>query len=54
MNKQSGDQTNFAKKEENVSFLIACHVKEKTQQNMWYLDTSCSNHMCEEKYEFSD
>ncbi|KAL6339984.1 hypothetical protein AAG906_038819 [Vitis piasezkii] len=25
------------------------HANEETQQNMWYLDTGCSNHMCGEK-----
>ena len=54
MNKQSGDQTNFAEKEEEVSLLMVCHVKEKTQPNMWYLDTGCSNHMCGENEAFSD
>ncbi|KAI5411585.1 hypothetical protein KIW84_056594 [Lathyrus oleraceus] len=54
LNKRSGDQTNFAEKEEEVSLLMVCHVKEETQQNMWYLDTGCSNHMCGEKEAFSD
>ena len=54
MNKQSGDKTNFAEKEEEVSLLMACHIKVATQQNMWYLDTGCSNHMCGEKEAFSD
>jgi len=46
LNRQSGENTNFAEKEEDVSFSMVCHVKEETQQNMWYLDTGCSNHMC--------
>lgn len=54
LNKQSGDQTNFAEKEEEVSLLMVCHMKEETQQNMWYLDTGCSNHMCGEKEAFSN
>ena len=33
---------------------MVCHVKEETQQNMWYLDTSCSNHICGDKMMFSD
>ena len=54
MNKQNGDQTNFTEKEEEVSFLMVCHANEETQQNMWYLDTGCSNHMCGENKAFSD
>ena len=42
------------KKEEEVSLLMVCHMKEETQQNMWYLDTGYSNHMCGEKKAFSD
>ncbi|KAL5765184.1 hypothetical protein ACOSQ2_017778 [Xanthoceras sorbifolium] len=33
---------------------MVCHVNEETQQNMWYLDTGCSNHMCGDKKVFSD
>ena len=33
---------------------MVCHVKEETQQNMWYLDTGCSNHMCGDKMMFSN
>ncbi|KAL5766858.1 hypothetical protein ACOSP7_017475 [Xanthoceras sorbifolium] len=54
LNKQNGERTNFAKKEEEVSLLMVCHVNEETQQNMWYLDTGCSNHMCGDKKVFSD
>uniref|UniRef100_A0A803PAK3 CCHC-type domain-containing protein n=1 Tax=Cannabis sativa TaxID=3483 RepID=A0A803PAK3_CANSA len=41
-------------KEEEVSLLMVCHVKEETQQNMWYFDTGCSNHMCGDKKAFSE
>lgn len=54
LNRQSGENTNFAEKEEDVPLLMVCHVKEETQQNMWYLDTGCSNHMCGDKEAFSD
>ena len=33
---------------------MVCHVKEETQQNLWYLDTGCSNHMCGDKEVFSE
>jgi hypothetical protein len=54
LNRQSGENTKFAEKEEEVSLLMVCHVKEETQQNMWYLDTGCSNHMCGDNEAFSD
>ncbi|RDX97173.1 hypothetical protein CR513_20081, partial [Mucuna pruriens] len=54
LNKDNGDKTNFIEKEEEVSLLMVCHVKKETQQNIWYLDTSCSNHMCGNKMMFSD
>ncbi|KAF7154611.1 hypothetical protein RHSIM_Rhsim01G0080600 [Rhododendron simsii] len=54
LNRQSGERTNFAEKEEEVSLLMVCHVKEETPQNMWYLDTGCSNHMCGDKKLFSN
>ncbi|KAL5828603.1 hypothetical protein ACOSQ3_018071 [Xanthoceras sorbifolium] len=40
--------------EEKVSLLMVCHTKEKTHQNLWYLDTGCNNHMCGDKNAFSD
>lgn len=54
VNKQPGERTNFAVKEKEVSLLMVCHMKEEGQQNMWYLDTGCSNHMCGDKTTFSD
>ena len=54
MNRQNGERTNFVEKEEEVSLLMVCHTKEETQQNMWYLDTGCSNHMCGDKKAFSE
>lgn len=47
-------QSNFAEKEEEVTLLMACHDKEETHKKfLWYLDTSCSNHMSGEKSVFS-
>ena len=54
LNRNRGVKSNFAEKEEEVSLLMACHVKEEIHQNMWYLDTGCSNHMCGDKTMFSD
>ncbi|KAL6337938.1 hypothetical protein AAG906_005403 [Vitis piasezkii] len=51
---EHGEKSNFAEKqEEGVSLLMACYAKEETHQNMWYLDTGCSNHMCGDKNAFS-
>ncbi|KAF1895860.1 hypothetical protein Lal_00037977 [Lupinus albus] len=46
LNKQSVDQSNFVEKKEKLVFLMVCHMKEETQQNI--------NHMCGEKKTFSD
>ncbi|XP_074588084.1 uncharacterized protein LOC141843983 [Curcuma longa] len=54
LNKQYEERSNFVEKEEEVSLLMVCHVNEETQQNMWYLDTGCSNHMCGDKTTFSE
>ena len=56
MNKDNGERANFAEKEKEqvVSILMVCHVMEETQQNLWDLDTSCSNHMCGDKEVFSE
>ncbi len=33
---------------------MVCHPKEETSSNAWYLDTSCSNHLCGSKSAFSE
>ncbi|KAL5841332.1 hypothetical protein ACOSQ3_011935 [Xanthoceras sorbifolium] len=55
LNKEHGEKSNFAanQEEEIVSLLMACHTKEEVDQNMWYLDTGYSNHMCGDKFTFS-
>lgn len=42
---------NYAKLEEDV--LLMAHIAEETE-NMWYLDSCCSNHMCGTKWWFSE
>ncbi|KAH9735189.1 hypothetical protein KPL71_017659 [Citrus sinensis] len=55
LNKNRGEKSNFTEnKEEEISLLMACHTKEESHQNLWYLDTGCSNHMCGDKSAFSD
>ncbi|KAA3473124.1 Retrovirus-related Pol polyprotein from transposon TNT 1-94 [Gossypium australe] len=46
------NRANFAENEE-VFLLTACNVKKETQNNLWYLDTGCSNHMSGDKSAFS-
>ncbi|KAH7573976.1 hypothetical protein JRO89_XS03G0234000 [Xanthoceras sorbifolium] len=33
---------------------MVCHTKETTHQDLWYLDSGCSNDMCGDKNPFSD
>ena len=47
-------KSNYAEKDEEVSLLMASHVKERISNYMWYLDTSCSNHTCGDKSMFID
>ncbi|KAL5820759.1 hypothetical protein ACOSQ3_022641 [Xanthoceras sorbifolium] len=56
LNKEHGENSNFAvnQEEEIVSLLMACHAKEEINQNMWYLETGCNNHMCGDKFVFSE
>lgn len=42
----------FQKKEE-TTLLLVCQSEEKTPQELWYLDTGCSNHMCDNISSFS-
>ncbi|XP_058111644.1 uncharacterized protein LOC131254962 [Magnolia sinica] len=54
LRRDGGKQSNFAEKEE-VSLLMACHVKEETHKKfLWYLYTGCNNHMSGEKFVFSE
>ncbi|GKV47925.1 hypothetical protein SLEP1_g54775 [Rubroshorea leprosula] len=48
-----GEKSNFAQIEEEISLLMVCHDGEGSNKNLWYLDTSCSNHMCGDKAAFS-
>ncbi|GKV28920.1 hypothetical protein SLEP1_g37906 [Rubroshorea leprosula] len=48
-----GEKSNFAQIEEEISLLMVCHDGERSNKNLWYLDTGCSNHMCGDKAAFS-
>lgn len=54
INNYDGKQYHFVEKEDEVSFLMAFHVKEENYKNLSYLDTGCSNHKCREKTAFSE
>lgn len=52
LSKDRGQKSNFSERDEQdkaITLLMGCHSKEKTRANLWYLDTSCSNHMCGKK-----
>ncbi|PRQ55909.1 putative RNA-directed DNA polymerase [Rosa chinensis] len=50
-----GERSNYAEiEEEETTLLRACHNKEEKSNNLWYLDSGCSNHMCGNKLLFSD
>jgi len=40
--------------EEEISLLMAYTAKEKASNDVWYLDTGCSNHMSGQKEAFSE
>ena len=49
MSKGRREQSHYVEKEEEISLLMACCAKEEANQNLWYLDISCSNHICGDK-----
>ncbi|XP_060670258.1 uncharacterized protein LOC107433446 [Ziziphus jujuba] len=51
---ERSERSNFAEKEEEISLLMVSHIQEETNENLWYLDTGCSNHMCGVKSAFYD
>jgi hypothetical protein len=53
-NKEKWQKSNFTKNKEEETLLMAFHTKNhKCEQDVWYLDTGCSNHMCGSKSLFS-
>ncbi|PRQ55987.1 putative RNA-directed DNA polymerase [Rosa chinensis] len=49
-----GEKANFAEKEEKEEEILLMAYHEGTNTDVWYLDSGCSNHMCGNKYLFSD
>lgn len=54
LNREHGKKSNDAEKDKEVPQLTACHVKEKTRNHMWCLDTGYRNHICSDKFVFTD
>ncbi|XP_031251702.1 uncharacterized protein LOC116109610 [Pistacia vera] len=57
LNKHRGERSNLVESNENeeeVSLLMVTDPKEETHKILWYLDTSCNNHMCGDRSTFSD
>ncbi|GKU89317.1 hypothetical protein SLEP1_g3470 [Rubroshorea leprosula] len=57
VNLNRGESFNFVEhneKNDDSSLFMVCHPKEVNKKNVWYLDISCSNHMCRDKSTFSD
>ena len=54
MSRSRRDQSHYVEKEEEISLLMACYANEEANHNLWYLDTGCSNHMCGDKFAFSE
>ncbi|KAA3479439.1 Retrovirus-related Pol polyprotein from transposon TNT 1-94 [Gossypium australe] len=52
--KDSGEKSNFAETEEEITLLMVCNTKEDTNKQLWYMDTCCNNHMCGDKEIFSN
>lgn len=45
---------NFAKTQEEMLLMACVDVNKDNKEDMWYLDSGCSNHMCGKKEYFSD
>ena len=53
--KEKGENSNFMEdKKEPETLLMAVHEGEKTELDIWYVDTGCSNHMSGSKSSFSN
>ncbi|XP_019161962.1 PREDICTED: uncharacterized protein LOC109158500 [Ipomoea nil] len=52
--KQNGEATIFVEKKEEVSEEISLLIACPTHQNLWYLDSGCSNHTCGDEKVFSE
>ncbi|WRX22432.1 hypothetical protein QQP08_014919, partial [Theobroma cacao] len=43
--KETGEKSNFTIKKEVETLLMTVQVNKKLESNIWYVDTSCNNHM---------
>ncbi|KAK4416053.1 hypothetical protein Salat_2712700 [Sesamum alatum] len=53
LSKEYGEKSNFAETTEEVCLMTECQGEE-SGKNVWYLDTTCSNHMSGDKSAFSN
>ena len=44
---------NFVEKKEVETLLMSVQANQEPESDVWYVDTSCSNHMCGSKSSFS-
>ncbi|XP_042426070.1 uncharacterized protein LOC122013922 [Zingiber officinale] len=44
--KEKEAQSNFAEKQEVETLLMAIQANQEPESDVWYVDMSCSNHMC--------
>ncbi|KAK3013886.1 hypothetical protein RJ639_009283 [Escallonia herrerae] len=51
--KEKGEKSNFVKKKEVETLLMAVQAHKEPAADVWYVDTGCSNHMCGSKSSFS-
>nr|XP_016495311.1 PREDICTED: uncharacterized protein LOC107814410 [Nicotiana tabacum] len=47
------EKSNYAENKEGETLFMAIQVEKETEQDVWYLDTSCTNHMTGSKSGFS-
>lgn len=53
--KEKGENSNFVEdKKEVETLLMSAHEGKKIESDMWYVDTSCSNHMSRSKSSFAN
>jgi len=48
------EETNYAENREEMSSMAYVNMNKANKEDMWFLDSGCSNHMCGKKEYFSD
>ena len=52
MNDEGGCDSTFLHEKEDESVLLACNMQEISHEDVWYIDSGCSNHMTGNKAYF--